>query len=375
MPRLSTNYQAILRAYTESPRVNSVSIGAEALFVRLVCLSDGAGRYYGDPFDICARACTTRMKNGLSPDDVADWLSELLLADLVSAYEVLGQPYLLVNRYHDAGNKAKEEFPPPPYPAGEEQPPAGDTDHSAGAKKPPSRKKKGRKKKPAPLKGDSRARITNTNTNNNTNTKHQQVTPSGARAGAEPLLGDRGESVDSSGPTQEAKDLAQHLAFTHLVPLGVPHGDIPELLEQLQSPRWAGGHTRDDCEAAARTLALRSRGTQDPGAEILQAVRTESAAEGGLVVAETGLSARVLHAGGGFDSTPGQEPGASTGAHREPDVDERKGAHHLTYAKQLEDQAAAIERSRPGEAQALRHTANNHRAAAKRLDGKVAGTL
>ena len=40
MARISTNYQAVLRAYTESSRVNAIPMEAEALFIRLLCLSD-----------------------------------------------------------------------------------------------------------------------------------------------------------------------------------------------------------------------------------------------------------------------------------------------------------------------------------------------
>ena len=372
MPRLSTNFQAVLRAYTESPRINAVSIGAEALFLRLVCLSDGAGRYYGDPFDVCARACTARMKNGLTPDDVGGYLDELEGADLITKYEFAGQPYLHVNRYHDAGNRAKEEFPPPPGVPEPVPPATGDDDPPAGDKKPPAKKKRGKKRAKKPATGDSRARNTNTNTNNNTSTNTNS-----AGAGARPEEGDRGETVDNSTPAKvgqdrakEAHDLARHLAFTHLVPLGVPLDAVPELLEHLEGPRWAGGHTFQDCEEAARTLALRTRGVPNPGEEILQAIRQESASQGGLAVAtppETALASPTLDASGERGSTVGSDAEASTAAPVEPDRDAQKAKHHMQYARDLETQAHSIRQSRPEEAEALEQTAKQHRAAAKRL--------
>ena len=84
MARLTTNYQALLRAYTESPRINSVPMEAEALFIRLLCLSDGCGRYHGDPFTVLARALTTRFKDGLTVEDVSDWLGQLKNAGLIT---------------------------------------------------------------------------------------------------------------------------------------------------------------------------------------------------------------------------------------------------------------------------------------------------
>jgi len=364
MARISTHYQAVLRAYTESSRVNSIPLEAEALFIRLLCLSDGEGRYHGDPFLVCARALTHRMKAGVSPEQVDGWLHDMEGAGLIQFYDFQGERHIQINRYHDAGNKSKVVYPPPPFEVPDNPSP---DDPPAGDKKPPARKKKPRKAKAKATTGDSRARITNTNTNKNTSTSTEHQTRAGAEA--DPPEEDRGQAVDK--PATDEQAMAKHLAFHHLVPVGIPHGDIPELVEHLGGPRWAGGFPLQTCEAAVRSLALRARGQANPSGIILEAVRSESASQNGLAqraAPEAALESPVLDAGAKRGSSPVDAPESHREPEIRPDEAERKATHHRTYASQLETQAAAIERSRPEEAAALRDTAERHLAAAKQLD-------
>ena len=146
MPRLSTAYQAVLRSVIHSKRLNSVSWAGEALYYRLLCASDGAGRMSGDAFTICAQVCTERMRNGqVDPQQVDALLVELEQANLVRRYRVEEELYLELVGYFDAGNKQKVSTPAPPDlppqpPLGDSHPPLGDEPESIKTSHPPDRR-------------------------------------------------------------------------------------------------------------------------------------------------------------------------------------------------------------------------------------------
>ena len=115
MPRLSTAYQAVLRSSIHSKKLNAVSWGAEALYFRLLCATDGAGRMAGDAFTVCAQVCTERMRDGgVDPAQVETFLEELESAQLIQRWLSKGEPYLALIGYFDAGNKQKVSTPEPP---------------------------------------------------------------------------------------------------------------------------------------------------------------------------------------------------------------------------------------------------------------------
>ncbi len=51
----SNRFNPLLKSYPDSEKVNSCSIGAEMLYVRLVAATDDHARYYGDPRMIAAK--------------------------------------------------------------------------------------------------------------------------------------------------------------------------------------------------------------------------------------------------------------------------------------------------------------------------------
>jgi hypothetical protein len=321
MARLSTNYQALLRAYCESPRINSVSLEAEALYIRLLCLSDGEGRYYADPFTICARAMTDRFKAGLTVNEVAGWIDQLEEAGLIEKYQHAGDTFLLINRYHDAGNRGKVSFPPPPSPAGGQS--------GTGGTEVPS--------------------FTSISINTNNSTSISMSDDCG-----EPVENEASEDAASGGSKDDAKAKANELLFRYLVPLGLGHAAIPEAVEIIAGPDWLGsGLTDDTVIDAVKAVAMRCRGGNSPGALALSILRSETAS-----VAASATPVVQGDSGHPGDSAPNSGPAT------EP---EAKATHHERYAAQLEDEATTREEGHPDEAATLRLKAEQHRAAARTL--------
>jgi len=331
MARLSTNYQALLRAYCESPRINAVSLEAEALYVRLLCLSDGQGRYYADPFTVLARAMTDRFKAGLTVAEVAGWLGELENQGLIDIYPHEGENFLAIERYHDAGNRGKVSFPPPPSPGGGQS--------GTDSTEVPS--------------------FTSTSINTNNSTSISMSDDCG-----EPVENETPEDAASGGTldgnNSEAEAKAKELLFAHLVPLGLGHKAIPEATEILAGPDWLGSSLTDDTVIdAVKAVAMRCRGGNSPGALALSILRSESAS-----VAASATSA--VQGDSGHPEGAASDSGAAT----EP---EAKAAHHERYAGLLEDEAASREAGHPDEAATLRLKAEQHRAAARSLRVATAG--
>ncbi len=93
------SWNPLLKSYPDSDRVNSVSIGAEMLYTRLIAQSDDHGHYCGEPRWVLARLFTARMIAGqVHEQDIAGWLNELEQVGLIAKYQVAGQVYIeLVN--------------------------------------------------------------------------------------------------------------------------------------------------------------------------------------------------------------------------------------------------------------------------------------
>jgi hypothetical protein len=117
MPRLAVADQAILRSYVDSRRVNAVSWAAEALYLRLLCVSDGYGRYRADAHHVACHAAAERLREGPHQTTVAEiegLLGELQAAGLAELYEVDGEAYLQLAGYYDGGDRHRSIYPPPP---------------------------------------------------------------------------------------------------------------------------------------------------------------------------------------------------------------------------------------------------------------------
>lgn len=96
-----------------SPRINSLSIGAELLYRRLMSVVDDYGRFHGSPTTIRA-CCWPTHPDRFTDDQIRDWLMECSTTDkpLIKAYRASGSIYIEIQ---DFGQKirAKSKFPEP----------------------------------------------------------------------------------------------------------------------------------------------------------------------------------------------------------------------------------------------------------------------
>ena len=90
-------WNPLLKLYPESRKINAVSLGAEAMFCRLIALSDDHANYYGGPRLLLTHLWGHRWANRtMSLHKCARFRNELVLAALVSLYRVGSSEYLHV---------------------------------------------------------------------------------------------------------------------------------------------------------------------------------------------------------------------------------------------------------------------------------------
>lgn len=111
----------LLRDWTNSYRMNQVSVNAENFFARLIMKADDYGRFF---------ATTPLLKANLYPlkldtvreADISRWISELEnttnekgeKAGVIVIYEVEGKRYLQIDDFGQRKDKSASKFPDPP---------------------------------------------------------------------------------------------------------------------------------------------------------------------------------------------------------------------------------------------------------------------
>ena len=106
----------LLKNYPQSERVNSVSEGAEALYVRLLALSDDNGNYHGTDGLVASYALGHRLANRqVTFEDVESRLRELETAGLIVRYDN-GRYLHIVNCYKYLRDDVTRDFRFPPEP-------------------------------------------------------------------------------------------------------------------------------------------------------------------------------------------------------------------------------------------------------------------
>ena len=111
-------WNPLLKSYPESEKINSVSIGAETMYTRLIAKADDYGNYYGNPSLVLAYLFGHRFAAGtVSGADTGRWRDELETVGLLTRYEVGTQVYLHVvnpHRRFRGDVKPDEQFPREP---------------------------------------------------------------------------------------------------------------------------------------------------------------------------------------------------------------------------------------------------------------------
>jgi hypothetical protein len=95
MPQKREPFNPLLRSYPDSRKVNSVSVGAETMFTRLIAKSDDLSHYYGEPGLLLAKLYARRMvAKQVTAKDMEHWRDELVAANLVELYIEDGETYI-----------------------------------------------------------------------------------------------------------------------------------------------------------------------------------------------------------------------------------------------------------------------------------------
>lgn len=102
----------ILRDWTDSEKVNTLSVHAERFFVRLIMKVDDYGRY---------SANVKLLKSSLYPflidevreADISRWTTECEKAGLILLYVVASKPYLQIDNFKQTLRQKTEKYPPP----------------------------------------------------------------------------------------------------------------------------------------------------------------------------------------------------------------------------------------------------------------------
>jgi hypothetical protein len=98
-----------------SPRINSLSLGAEVLYRRLMSIADDYGRFYGSVMNLRV-SCFPTNPERFREKEVGKWFNELLRGEepLVKTYPIGGITYLEIQGFGQQ-IRGKSKFPAPPW--------------------------------------------------------------------------------------------------------------------------------------------------------------------------------------------------------------------------------------------------------------------
>jgi len=102
----------ILRDWTDSEKINSLSVHAERFFVRLIMKVDDYGRYSGNLKLIKANLYPFLIDN-IRESDITLWITECEKCGLLLVYEVELKRYIQINNFNQVLRQKKMRYPPP----------------------------------------------------------------------------------------------------------------------------------------------------------------------------------------------------------------------------------------------------------------------
>lgn len=102
----------ILRDWTDSDRVNKLTVHEERFFVRLIMKADDYGCYYADTRLLKANLFPLLL-DGVREADISRWMAACQKAGLIVLYEASSKKYLQVVDFKQRLDKAKNKFPLP----------------------------------------------------------------------------------------------------------------------------------------------------------------------------------------------------------------------------------------------------------------------
>lgn len=102
----------VLRDWTDSDRVDALSVEAECFFTRLIMKVDDYGRLPADERRL--KAFLFPLKDSVCKADLTGWLAECERAGLIRCYEVAEKRYLEIANFNQRLRLMKEKYPKPP---------------------------------------------------------------------------------------------------------------------------------------------------------------------------------------------------------------------------------------------------------------------
>ena len=102
----------ILRDWTDSEPVNSLSWQAECLFIRLIMKADDYGCFSGNAKLL--RSLLFPLKDGLRDTDISRWIAECVTAGLIRVYRAENKPFIEIRNYQQRLKNSRRKFPAPP---------------------------------------------------------------------------------------------------------------------------------------------------------------------------------------------------------------------------------------------------------------------
>ncbi len=103
----------VLRDWTDSERVNELSVHAERFFTRLIMKVDDFGRFTANVKLLKANLFPL-LTDSIRETDISRWAAECEKAGLIVVYEVQSKPYVQINSFKQRLRQAVEKYPPPP---------------------------------------------------------------------------------------------------------------------------------------------------------------------------------------------------------------------------------------------------------------------
>lgn len=102
----------MLRDWTGSDKINSISVNAERFFTRLIMKVDDHGCFYADSRLLKANLFPLLLDN-IREADLLRWMAECHKAGLIALYESAGKKYLQITDFRQRLDKARSKYPLP----------------------------------------------------------------------------------------------------------------------------------------------------------------------------------------------------------------------------------------------------------------------
>lgn len=102
----------ILRDWTLSDKIDSLSVNSERFFTRLIMKADDYGCFNADPRILKANLFPLKL-DSIREADIIRWMTECHKADTIVLYEVSNKKYLQIKDFRQRLDKAKNKYPLP----------------------------------------------------------------------------------------------------------------------------------------------------------------------------------------------------------------------------------------------------------------------